>query len=676
MAHTNDTKASTETIPIDLGNGVTLELKLRHGRYAGIAAARLDGDSFLVNGRGTVPYCATPDGIVYTDFAFRELRKRDGATVVSFAALGRVQPVTQDPDMFLFPKLSGNLLEQDAEDTLEIILEPREAVVDGEAYRGFAIAYEFRSEKRRIHWLLESVAIAPKGELRDATVISQHLTNNLCRLEETVTRDSLYNTEENYDITCIQAPCRGGGSQIFEIVQDGELAVVTFFAKPGALKAVIQSLPGEEFVTVADFHYGTLASTFTTQPRIVLAAHTGSAASREARVNRWTAWFDYTGALWRKELGIRPTPALPILAMDGTGGGGVDPGFTYPDLLLAWEQRLAWVKEQGFGAIILHTPEWVSAANRRTAVMGGNNCCPFEYKLSDHLGGEAGMKRFCDAAHRHGIQVYVWISGHLAAESPVWRRHPEWAVRNVGNLVWDGHYHVIHALSFTHSAARAWLLADLLHLRTTTGVDGVWYDSFTNLSLQAINYQSTGREPNAPAVLEFLGELSRAGFDLQFECLSQLGVSSWGNLKPAKITGQEELLYNTGLRTYLDDWLVQPEYTRDYYFRCLAARAPLNVWIKEYMGRPTPFPLRLPDWYAPLTRAYNQVAPDMHRRRLLPDGAGALWYDVQKRPAAFFAFRDGPAPVTGPMRDLLADQPATGTVEAGHIYAIVTPVAQ
>ena len=89
------------------------------------------------------------------------------------------------------------------------------------------------------------------------------------------------------------------------------------------------------------------------------------------------------------------------------------------------------------------------------------------------------------------------------------------------------------------------------------------------------------------------------------------------------------------------------------------------------MGRPTTFPLALPEWYAPLTRAYNQVAPRMHTRRLLEDGRGALWYDDQRQPVAFFAFKAGPAPVPGSLHDLVSDSVLfAGPVEPGRIYAI------
>ena len=363
---------------------------------------------------------------------------------------------------------------------------------------------------------------------------------------------------------------------------------------------------------------------------------------------------------------------MPTIAFDGTGAGGVDPGCTYPELLTVWAERMDWLREHGIRGIILHTPEWLSAANQRTRTLGGNNCTPSRYRLSDHLGGDEGMRQFCDTAHAHGMKVYVWISGHLWIEALAWKQHPEWIVRNHGNLIWDGHYHCIHAMSFVHGA-REWVAADLQHLRTATGVDGVWFDSFTNLSLQAINYQSPGREPNAPGVVGFLGDLSQMGYEIMVECMSQLGVSSWGNLAPEKLQGQEELLYNTNLRTYLEDWVKHPAaYSPGYYFRTLAARSPLGLWIKEFMGHPAAFPLPVPEWLAPLNRAYAQVEERMRFREVLEEGAGVLWHDGQRAPAALFAFRDGQFAFEREALDLMTGEciaSGLAPVSNGHIYA-------
>ncbi len=656
----------TDIQTIRLSNAIEIDIAIDNGFYEGIASARLDGVPFLVLGRGTRPYFITPNGIVYDRFVLRNTdMSADGATIV-LDAIGRAAPVQQDSDMFLFPLLAkGN---GTVSDVLTIDIAARTERVNSELYQGFAISYAFASVTQSIHWMLESVAIAPRGTLDGAVILDQHMTSNICRLEEAVTVDSTYSNEENYGETCIQAPCRAGGSQLFNLVQGYELAVVTYFESPDALKSAITSAAGEDFVTVADFHYDTLSLQFASQSRVVLAAATQS-DTRAKRINRWTAWRDHTTMLWQRALGILPTETLPTIALDGTGAGGIDPGTTYPELLTDWASRMGWLRDQGYRGIVLHTPEWISAGTEPTKIFGGNNCTPFRYQLSDLLGGDAGLKAFCDAAHAHGIKVFVWISGHLSIEAPIWKDHPEWVVRNRGNLIWDGHYHTIHAMSFVHGA-REWVASDLRHVREATGVDGVWFDSFTNLALQAINYQSPGREPNAPGVLGFLGDLSAMGYEIMIECMSQLGVSSWGNLRPEALQGQEEMLYDTCLRTYLKDWLKNPCYTRDYYFRCLAARAPLGLWIEEYRGMPAAFPLPLPDWLAPLNLAYAKVEARMRHREVLEDGVGVLWRDNDGAPSALFAYRDSLYHFDVIATDIITNCPASEGIAAGHIYML------
>ena len=621
---------------ISFSNGVTLQLSIQDGFYLGIGEARMDGEIFLVAGRGNRPYCVTPDGIAYTQFKVLDrVSDREGISV-ECEAIGYAAPLQLRADMFGFPQLSP--LNGTFTDKLRIRFLPRTSVIGAETYRGFEVTYNWESPERQIHWFNESVTLAPGGYAEGARMLAQPMTAKSCPLDQILHLDTFFSTAETYDTVCIQSPARGGGSSIFDLVCGARLAAVSFFESAishgKALKGTCQKLTGEDFVTVSDLHYGKLASNFSTAPRVVLATRFEK-TTREADINRWTAMFDHTSQLWCEELGIKKAKSMPTLGIEGTGIGGVDPGTTYPEMLIDWAKRIDWVVEQGFQAILLHTPEWIGAANRKTYVFGGNNCSPWQFRLSDFLGGDEGLRVFCDACHARGIKVFFWIAGHLQREAPVWKKHPDWVVRDQCLSVWDAHYGSIHALSFVHGGAE-WLLGDLKATREATGVDGIWFDSFANLTIGPVNYQSPGVEPNAPAVLRFLGDLSAAGFEIMIEGISQLGISSWGNIRIPEITGCEELMLNTGLRYYIDrEW---PNVDRDLYFRMLAARAPLGAWLAEYLGRPAPFPPALPDWYAPLTCAFNQVASRMENRRLIK--GGALWTDADGRPSAFFAFED------------------------------------
>ena len=661
---------------LSFGNGVTVELSVQDGCYLGLKEARLGGEIFLVAGRGSRPYCITPDGVAYTRFRILDSRAEGEAVILECEAIGYAAPLQQRLDLFSFPVLSG--LSGFFKDKLHVCFRARSVEVGGEAYHGFEITYEWQSTEREIHWLHESVALAPGGTSEGARVMAQKMSAKTCRLEEVLHHDSCFSTEESYDSLCIQSPGRGGGSQFFDLVAGPRLAAVSFFeaavAHGKALKATCQKLKGEDFVTVSDLHYGKLASSFSSAPRVVLAVSYPS-TTREEDINRWTAWFDYTAGLWCGELGIRQLKSMPLLTFEGTGQGDIDPGTTYPDLLKVWAERIDWVAAQGFQAINLHTPEWIGAANRETIAFGGNNCSPWEFKLSDFLGGDEGLRAFCDICHSRGIKVFVWISAHLQREAPIWKQHPEWIARTQNQALWDGLYGTIHSLSFVHGAAE-WVLEDLKKVRAATGIDGVWFDSFANLALSVINWQSPGLEPNAPAILRFLGDLSAAGFEIMIEGISQLGVSSWGNLRPAEIAGQEELMLNSSMRYFIQrDWTKNPVVDRDFYFRMLAARAPLGVWLDEFLGHPEPFPPALPEWFAPLTRAFNLVSPGMDRRVLVP--GGALWFDRQGLPSAFFAFENmteipGWPGTIWPV-DLLAEQTQSvekGNLRAGRIYQL------
>lgn len=627
---------------IHLGDGIVVDLAFRGSRYDGIAGARRDGRTFLVPGRGSLPWCRTPDGIVYDEFHLAGEQRDGAARILRFTAIGRCAPVAADSDMFGFPLIVANRSGSTVEDELEMRLAPASATVDGEDWRGFTVAYTWRSRERRIHWLYESVALAPDGDAVGARVMAQNMTQFLCPLESVLAADTAWSTQEHYDRSCIDSPCRGAGTQIFDLVQGDGLAVATWFAEPplhgDAIRGSLQHATGERFATSSDLHYAALSDEFATSPRTVLAAPRSS-ATREDAIDRWSAWRAHSAAVWRAAIGLPHSIAEPMLTFEGTGAGGIDPGQAYPTLLTDWAQRLDWVAAQGFRIVNLHTPEWVSAANRRTAVFGGNNCCPFSFTLSDQLGGEAGLKTFCDACHARGLKVMIWICGHLHREAPIWREHPEWRARSVDGRLWDGHYGVIHSLDLANPEARRWMADDLIRLRRATGVDALWCDSFAGLFMGVVNHASPDRAPAAAGTLLLLRELAAAGYAITIEGMSQLGVSSWGNLRPAAIAGMQELLVDTSFRYFVRDWHTDPAINRDSYHRSLAARAPFAVWGEEFLGHAEAFPLPLPEWHGPLSRAYNCVSARMHRRRLLPEGA--LWYDAAGRPAAWFAFADG-----------------------------------
>ncbi len=663
-------EASVHTHTIFLKNQICVNLAFCGRRYLGIEGAQWKDSVILVQGRGSLPHIHTPEGRIYTEFNIIDIIETEERAIIKLEAVAIQLPLKADLDRFGFPQLAQNV--EKGRDTLELLFEAQEQSLEGESYYGFSLSYHWSSSIAKIHWLYESVAIAPGGAIDQTLLLAQNLTQNFCPLEMVVDIDSAYSTQEHYKDSCIEAPCRGGGSSPFDLVQSDRLSIVTYFEAPCAegnmLKANCQTMPGEGFVTVSDFHYGKMTNSFRTAPRIVLVTRRQD-TSREDALNRWTRWFDYTADSWCESIGVSRTYARQTLTLEGTGVGGVDPGTAYPDLLTVWISRLDWLVENGFEVINLHTPEWNSAANSETKVFGGNNCCPWEFKLSEHLGGLKGLRTFCDACHERGIKVFIWVAGHLHREAPVWKHHPEWIVRRPDLGLWDGHYGVIHSISLIEPSAQDWVFDDLKLLREETGVDGIWFDSWTNLCMGAVNWQRADRGPNAPGLLQLIGRLGQIGYELMIECMSPLGVSSWGNLKHEELRGREALLLNSNLRYYINDWLGEDGISRDQYFRSLAARAPFGVWMHEYMGRPEPFPVALPDWFASLTRDFNAVVNTMEKRILY--STGALWLDSNGVPAVWFAFsRDIPEQYM----DASFFEPSTGNrvsnLKSENIYTV------
>jgi hypothetical protein len=163
---------------ITLGPKVSVTLDFEGDRYLGIVSASCAGRVFLSAGRGSLPWCRTPDGITYDEFHLTEHQDNADEHRLVFAAIGRPAPVAADTDMFGFPLTTSNQYGTRVLDTLEMTLQTATESVGGEEWHGFTVAYTWRSAERRIHWLAESVALAPDGEIRGARLMAQNLTQH------------------------------------------------------------------------------------------------------------------------------------------------------------------------------------------------------------------------------------------------------------------------------------------------------------------------------------------------------------------------------------------------------------------------------------------------------------------------------------------------------------------
>jgi len=108
---------------ITLGPKVSVTLDFEGDRYLGIISASSEGRQFLTTGRGSFPWCRTPDGITYDEFHLAEHQDNADGHRLVFTAIGRPAPVATDTDMFGFPLTTSNRYGMRVQDTLEMTLQ-------------------------------------------------------------------------------------------------------------------------------------------------------------------------------------------------------------------------------------------------------------------------------------------------------------------------------------------------------------------------------------------------------------------------------------------------------------------------------------------------------------------------------------------------------------------------
>jgi hypothetical protein len=62
---------------------------------------------------------------------------------------------------------------------------------------------------------------------------------------------------------------------------------------------------------------------------------------------------------------------------------------------------------------------------------GKKNMNVWDYSVCEGYGGEEGLQALVRECRKHGLRVIAWAPvGHLNAEAPVWKEHPDWVLKN------------------------------------------------------------------------------------------------------------------------------------------------------------------------------------------------------------------------------------------------------
>lgn len=146
-------------------------------------------------------------------------------------------------------------------------------------------------------------------------------------------------------------------------------------------------------------------------------------------------------------------------------------------------------------------------------------------------GGVEGLAYFTEAAHALGIRVHVWWATHLSRRADAYRENPSWMM-----LGRDGHANgggfgraSIITMNLNAPGCADWVLAKFKALRDATGIDGVFHDSYGNMTFLPMNFADPLRRGQQHAYEELVVKMQAIGIeDFCIEGLGPHGVGHFG----------------------------------------------------------------------------------------------------------------------------------------------------
>lgn len=669
-----------------------IELQTSGRQLLGLGRITIDGTVVRSGELPLRPFTQTLDGLEYDRYEVEDLSATANRLVIRTRALATAGAVHVQLDHSLDPIWSarpwdGRVL---ASDTLEWILERAERKLGDRTFEGFRYYFRFRSARRSVWYLLDRASWELDGRAEGLTLLRQQMGEDPC---VTLRKATPYRTAADIPfplnpVMTYDVP-RWASEQGFDYQYRGANALVGLFDAPGLVRTVVTREPGSTCVLHFDKHIFDAARRASTIPKFIgLARGLGDATDQ---LNQWTRVFDADQDNVLQQHGMRRPQVETMLSQNLWHGFTAE---SYRQDLLPAAAALGVQK-------VFIDPFWQNDMTRaREGTLRGahigNMCCPHEYEVAEVLGGPAGYRRLVADFEAQGVALQSWIGSHQSYHSPLLAktfancpiRLPD------GRHWWKSGYDCIVGMDLTTDFGPMFQQA-VIRAARATGVRRFLYDSFYNFGFMPVSYYTADpAHPTDPhkgemrphtqwrALLAIMAAWQRAGLHLTIESLGPWGQGQHGVQGRYDRPGAEALAYQCSVGI---GYSVIPapgssrarslDGSRTYY-RFLANKAPLSLGLFGAQGQradaaPNAAALRQAN------DDYRAALPCMHRREILPEGAGVLWTAEDGRRQALFAYRTGTVGVAAGLRyrDLTAGTAgtvATDTlrVQAQHTYLL------
>ncbi|MEI6521602.1 MAG: hypothetical protein WCO98_16435, partial [bacterium] len=650
-----------------------------------------DGERFL--GIGEVRYqhkqlrSAQLPWIVYTEsehgFRFEPNRlidvEHDGdAVTLVFAGDGTWLPRLQEADAMGDCRVATRRVANPSV-TFKWSFRPITENIYGNEWPGLAMQVAVEAPGQPIHWLIEDTTWELGGNAKGCTLIQQDVS--AIDLEQSVKEGSAFSTIEKfftdgwggaYPMDMLPR-CAGSAQCDFQVKDD--LAMCIYSERPGLTRARIDKFANEDVIHYTDRPFFKLGESVSAPERKLVVFQSGQTLKKHEWRNLWLDVFTYTRQQILAEYDFQletPRPSLHAHLWDDDLKAR---GATWTNDLKA---ALPAYSKLGYRDVFTHGVWDSITSDPKLTSADGNICCPYRFRYAEMFGGDASMKALGDIAKSVGMGIFQWYSFHLSKLAPIWKEHPEWVLHEANGDQYDANYGSLWA-GRLNSPYGQWFEADIKHSCTAAGTAGIFWDSYQNLGLTAVDWGSADKCPQADIIWDMQSRQQKMGLRHRCEITTIFGVSQVAMFGFAADKFRRRLWDDA----VAGDWafsLIDTSpgfFSNTYAFGTSRLNADQYFWLTAHRCIPgigaRPWesskhdgnsPQMLPggdqiEEFARVNHIFNKCEPLMHRLRLTEGGNYVIWENESGQPAVIWAFKDVEVNITKPF-----------TAKAGEVYVI------
>ena len=646
---------------LHLNSGTDIELRFQGDEFLGLGNIRIGGVPVRDGRWPLCPRIETPEGFYFHRFELLEVVETGTGVVLRTRAHSLPLPRQYRADWYR-PIVPTALPVDAPAAEVDWLLNTRELSLDGERFAGFGYAFRFQGNGCRIHRLTDWGTFELGGTADGVLLVSRTATrppeHNLSLASRFTTAEEYGPNREQPDGFYRQLMPRFGMVQCFDYQWRPEATLLLAYERPAYINSLVQKNAGEPWIQVVDEHWFPLAAEVTTPAHWVLLHQPAAAERLHQGRTRWMRCWQWSRKHYSAALKMPVTkPFLMCQVADYATPGQPDTGV---DILRAVrDEVLPAAARFGFNAVYFE-PWWECNASQPNAVSGCASgvasslsvCAPFDYRFAAGWGGDALMKEVADAGRRLGVKAMPWLAIHLAnrlPDSPLFRDHPEWRITDYNGAPYDGDYGDLCSGDLNGPFGEHF--ADCVrHAVEQVGVQAWFFDSYSNLTVQPINFRDPLLRPQIEKVWELQRYCLQHGVAWTIEADGPFGHGCFGMALTRQAAGAAAAIEDfSGDHAYslLDanhrfghSSTTPDSFPTDTFYRSLACGGPLC----PSLSRRDP---GLWQWITPdiqrWLRAYRLAENDMLRPTLLPDDLGILWDNPGANSATriLWAFRDG-----------------------------------